>query len=176
MSILNRQTTDLIVVSQTGTHSRQNIGKSTLAKEAQNIGVVAGSRGALGVHFVVRRSGAVEIGRDLTALGQHGDLTVDEVAVHIQLVGGGSTVGTVEDNFTEKQQTSLGKLLDMLWLIYPNAIVASSGDVMVAAPLAFDLSGYDHEARLAEYMARIETERERKQEKALEELDRIFGD
>jgi hypothetical protein len=176
MSILNRQQTDLIVVSQTGTHSRQDIGKASLVREAQSRGVAAGVRGALGVHFVVRRSGVVEIGRDLSAVGQHGDLVIDEVAVHIQLVGGGSKLGTVEDNFTPDQRHSLDELVNMLWLVYPNAIVASSGAVMTAQPLAFDLSGFNHEARLAEYMARVETERERKQEKALAELDKIFGD
>tara|TARA_Y100000361_G_scaffold14974_1_gene11815 strand:+ start:115 stop:663 length:549 start_codon:yes stop_codon:yes gene_type:complete len=182
MSTRNRQSTDLIVVSQTGTHSRQNIGKRTLIRDAQNRGVFS-DRGPLGVHFLIRRSGVIEIGRDLSAVGQHGDLSIDEVAVHVQLVGGGSRAGTIEDNFTEKQEHSFANLLYFLWAVYPNAIVAPSSEVLTAEPLAFDVErfladwfGYEHAARLAEYMARLDTERGRKQEKALEELDQIFGD
>ena len=176
----NRRQTDLIVVGQTDTHARQDIGLTYLVSEAQRQGIYS-DRGPLGIHFLIRRSGAIEVCRDLSAVGHHGDQVVDEVAVHVQLVGGRDRDGQLDDNFSGRQLKSLADLCRVLFKIYPAALVVPS-EFAGCSPIAYDIWSWEdsvfgsgHEARAHDYRQRLEAERDRKNEQALAELEALYG-
>jgi N-acetylmuramoyl-L-alanine amidase len=68
----------------------------------------------IGFHFVILRNGTIAQGRDLHDIGK---------AVCVCLVGGCSSSGEPEDNFTSRQWTSLRLLVLGLKATYPNAEV-----------------------------------------------------
>ena len=154
----DRERTDLIVVTDTMTHARQDIGTRTIAKQAIDEGVYSDA-GPLGVHFLIRRSGTIEIGRDMLAEGQH-LLGYNDVAVYIMLVGGATRQGEREDNSTREQRKSLEILTKLLWRIYPSAILAPQDALCGMGGPSLDLYAWEvetfnsgHERRLLEYMA-----------------------
>lgn len=154
----DRQKTELFAVGSTGTHSRQDIGIKTLAGEALREGIFS-DRGALGVHYVVRRSGTIEIGRDVQSEGQH-LAGYNDVCIFILLVGGCDKFGQAQDNFTRSQLESLESLVKVLWLTYPSAILAPQHELTAGRNIGLDLWKWEtetvnsgHERRLREYLA-----------------------
>lgn len=155
----DRQKTDLIVVTDSQTPSRRNIGTRTLAKEAVDRGVYSDS-GPLGVHFLIRRSGTIEIGRDMRSEGQH-LLGFNDCSVYVMLVGGVDNNGLRENNFNQEQFKSLKTLVECLWLFYPGAILAPQDALCGIGGPGFDFWMWEettiksgHERRLMEYLAR----------------------
>ena len=64
----------------------------------------------IGYHFVIRRDGAVELGRDVKAIGAHA-YGLNKYSIGICMVGGRGTDGKPEDNFSDKQYLSLAILI-----------------------------------------------------------------
>ncbi|MCE8052289.1 lysozyme [Halomonas daqingensis] len=68
-----------------------------------------------GYHFIIRRDGTIETGRQVTQQGAHA-LNYNRHSIGICLVGGVTehNVNVPEDNFTPAQYTALNQLLDKL--------------------------------------------------------------
>ena len=81
----------------------------------------------IGYHFVIRRNGEVEKGRDVAVAGAH-------VAGHnahsigICLVGGKARAHRQATNFTKHQWAALKFLVDDLLAEYPDAVVRGHND------------------------------------------------
>lgn len=74
----------------------------------------------IGYHFVIPRDGAIELGRDIEAIGAHVK-GYNSVSVSVCLVGGIDETGKPEDNFTAEQWRAADLLLALLRARYPQA-------------------------------------------------------
>jgi N-acetylmuramoyl-L-alanine amidase len=128
-------------------------------------------RGLTGYHYVIRRNGIVELGRDLQAIGAHA-LGYNARSVGICLVGGARKIvpgekpewGDMmisEDNFVAVQHESLARILVSLLTIWPSALIAGhrSFDSHKTCP-AFDVGawqtktmGFDDTLRVKEALS-----------------------
>ncbi|ALA45076.1 amidase [Enterobacter phage phiEap-1] len=93
----------------------------------------------IGYHFVIRRDGTIETGRDLGAVGSHVK-GYNETSVGVCLVGGIDAKGNHEANFTPQQMASLKNVLTTLKGEWPNAVIMAHHDVAPKACPSFDLS------------------------------------
>lgn len=92
----------------------------------------------IGYHFVIRRDGTVEAGRDQKAIGSHvANYNADSVGVC--LVGGIDDKGKFSANFTPVQMSALRSLLVSLQAEYPKAVLRAHHDVAPKACPSFDL-------------------------------------
>lgn len=74
----------------------------------------------IGYHFVIRRNGEVEKGRDIEIVGAHCK-GQNKNSIGICLIGGISESGNSENNFTENQFHALRALVAELKKQYPGA-------------------------------------------------------
>lgn len=81
----------------------------------------------IGYHYVIRRNGTLEDGRELNAVGAH-VAGFNSRSVGICLVGGVGDLGRAEDNFKPAQMQTLEKLVKQLKKIWPDAIVQGHRD------------------------------------------------
>ena len=169
----NRTETHIHFVHCTATRAKTDIGVRTIEGWHTNRGIYS-ERGLTGYHYVVRRSGHIELGRDLPAVGAHVRGWNHE-SIGTCLVGGARRVrdGEVaewdtfvsEDNFEATQKASLEQIHRTLMLIYPSIILAPHYAVSVKSCPAFDVwawqratFGQDDSLRFAEYKAAVEEE------------------
>src|SRR5690606_28081600 len=119
-----RPITDYLVVHCSATRPSQNIGAKDIDRWHRAQGWAC-----LGYHFVLRRDGTVEEGRELEVIGAHvsGHNTN---SVGICLVGGVSEddVNVPENNFTEAQFKALKALLLDLRKTYPKTTILGHRD------------------------------------------------
>ena len=99
----------------------------------------------VGYHFVVRRGGQLEIGRDEDEIGAHVQ-GYNAVSIGVCLVGGvdAEDVSKAENNFTKEQFSTLRTLLERLQIQYPDAEVLGHRDfpdVAKACP-SFDVRAW----------------------------------
>ena len=99
----------------------------------------------VGYHFVVRRGGQLEIGRDEDEIGAHVQ-GYNAVSIGVCLVGGvdADDVSKAENNFTKEQFSTLRTLLERLQIQYPDAEVLGHRDfpdVAKACP-SFDVRAW----------------------------------
>jgi N-acetylmuramoyl-L-alanine amidase len=88
-------------------------------------------RGFLGIgyHYVVTRTGAVEVGRPLDRIGAHVE-GHNERSVGICMAGGMDKDNrNPEDNFTPEQYAALRKTIYALLVLFPNAQVVGHRDL-----------------------------------------------
>lgn len=168
----NRERTDFLIVHCSATLAKQDIGAKTIHGWHMQRGIYS-DRGLTGYHFIIRRSGLVELGRDLQAIGAHA-LGYNARSVGICMVGGarkalpGETPewdGMMsENNFTAAQFDALEVKLRSLLAIWPSALVAGhhAFDRNKACP-SFDVwayqksrFSYDDKLRVMEALARDE--------------------
>jgi len=120
----NREQTNYIVVH------------AAFTKKAMDIGVVEITRwhkergfSDIGYHYVITRTGEVQIGRALHFKGAHA-IPVNSESVAICLVGGKSDDGeSWEHNYTIQQLNSLKALVLDLLFLFPDAEVVGHKDV-----------------------------------------------
>jgi N-acetylmuramoyl-L-alanine amidase len=139
---LKRTRTDYIVVHCSDTYADMDIG----AKEIRGWHTKERKWKDIGYHFVIRRDGTREIGRNI-------DLHVpdmDEVGAHVEghnwhsvgicLVGGKGKNGKPEQNFTTEQYEALWEIIGILKMHYPRAQVVGHRDLNIgkACP-SFDI-------------------------------------
>lgn len=119
-----RTSTDYLVVHCAATRPSQDIGAADIDRWHRAQGWAC-----IGYHFVIRRDGTVEEGRELDVIGAHvsGHNTN---SVGICLAGGvtEADVTKAENNFTEAQLASLKKLLLDLRKKYPKAKIQGHRD------------------------------------------------
>jgi len=112
-----RSTTEKIVIHCADTYEVMDIG----AAEINQWHLDRGWNG-IGYHFVIRRDGEVEVGRDIDEVGAHAK-GYNQESIGICMVGGRGVDGKPEDNFTDNQWESLEDLVDILEETYPDAEV-----------------------------------------------------
>ncbi len=162
----NRPSTHLLVVHCAATLPKQDIGTKEIHAWHLEKGIYS-ERGLTGYHFVIRRSGLIELGRDLPAIGAHARPHNDD-SVGICLVGGGRLVKGAtpkenkvvgEDNFEEIQKANLAVLLRALWLMYPDALLCPHNAIAKKDCPSFGLwewqlevFGVSHEQEVLSYL------------------------
>ena len=85
--------------------------KNDLPLEVRN--AVGNGWSDIGYHYVIRRNGSLEIGRDLEKNGAHCK-GHNKNTIGICLIGGVNDKGTPQDNFTPNQYDTLESLLENL--------------------------------------------------------------
>lgn len=145
--IRRRPSTDVFFVHCSATRAKQDIGAKTIHKWHVQRGIY-NELGLTGYHYVIRRSGAIELGRPLPVIGAH-TLGYNDVSVGICLVGGARKARpdetpewsdmVSEDNFERAQKEALRTLLEMLKLVYPTALLAPHNAVAAKGCPSFDV-------------------------------------
>lgn len=108
MNYKPRRTTEFIVIEQTG--DTKNIGRKEIDRQHR----AKGSFG-IGYHFVIRKDGEVEQGRELEQPGAMVEGYTDN-AILICVVG-------QDGIFSRKQKAALKDLLNFIQAIYPDVSV-----------------------------------------------------
>lgn len=120
--IANRKTTEYIVIHCAATTASQDVDWREIDKWHRLRGFLM-----IGYHYVIRRSGVVEKGRDELQIGAHVEGFNDR-SIGICMVGGQNAKGQEENNFTEAQWGSLAELVESLHFRYPNAKIQGHRD------------------------------------------------
>lgn len=95
----------------------------------------------IGYHFVIRRTGVIEIGRPLSEVGAH-VRGWNSKSVGLCMVGGIDRAGQPENNFTEDQWQTLNALLFTLEAIYPGAEIKGHNEVAAKACPSFHVQNW----------------------------------
>jgi N-acetyl-anhydromuramyl-L-alanine amidase AmpD len=119
----SRSATKWLVVHCSATAPTQDIGVREITQWHIQRGF-----DTIGYHYVIRRDGSQETGRPENAIGAHVK-GHNAKSVGVCLVGGVSAAGKPENNFTETQFATLGKLLDQLQSRYPKARILGHRDL-----------------------------------------------
>ena len=117
-----RSSTQYVAVHCSATQPSQDIGLNEIRQWHRQRGWVD-----VGYHFIIRRSGLVETGRPIDAVGAHVE-GFNSNSVGVCLVGGIDSKGRAEDNFTPAQYAALAELLRDLRKQYPGAVVQGHRD------------------------------------------------
>lgn len=117
-----RSSTHYIVVHAADTFADMDIG----LQEIDSWHKARGWSGC-GYHFIVRRNGFLELGRDLYETGAH-VAGYNSSSIGICMVGGKAMDGGAEDNYTVEQIETLGALLYQLTELFPGAEVCGHRD------------------------------------------------
>ena len=128
-----RKETNAIFVHCSATKPSQDVGVREIAQWHKEKGWLA-----IGYHFVIRRDGTVEAGREQSAVGSH-VANYNHDSVGVCLVGGIDDKGKFAANFTPAQMQSLRSLLVELKFQYPGSILRAHHDVAPKACPSFDL-------------------------------------
>ncbi len=95
----------------------------------------------IGYHFVIRRDGTIQTGRELNHAGAHA-LGWNDRSWGVCLIGGIDESGNPEDNFEEEQYDSLLSLLLTLKLKVPDARIIGHNEVSNKACPSFDVQKF----------------------------------
>ena len=128
-----RQETSQIFVHCSATKAAMDIGVREIRQWHKEQGWLD-----VGYHFIIRRDGTVEAGRDQDAVGSHVK-GYNSTSVGVCLVGGIDAKGQPEANFTPQQLSALKGLLHELKGTYPKAVIMAHHDVAPKACPSFDL-------------------------------------
>ena len=128
-----RQETKEIIVHCAATRPDQDID----AKEIDRWHRQRGWSG-IGYHFVIKRDGTIETGRDIEATGAHAR-GHNWSSVGICMVGGLSPMSKPFASFTDIQYVMLRLLVDGLKARYPSAILLGHNDVSSKDCPCFDV-------------------------------------
>lgn len=129
----HREATNAIFVHCSATKPRQDVGVRDIRQWHKERGFLD-----VGYHFIIKRDGTVEDGRDVNAVGSHAR-GHNHNSVGVCLVGGIDEKGRHEANFTPQQMSSLRTLLEVLMDKYPSAVLKAHHDVAPKACPSFDL-------------------------------------
>lgn len=128
-----RQSTDAIFVHCSATKASQDVGVREIRQWHKEQGWLD-----VGYHYIIRRDGTIEAGRDEGAVGSHAR-GYNNTSVGVCLVGGIDAKGKPEANFTDAQMESLRALLGELKARYPDAAIMAHHDVAPKACPSFNL-------------------------------------
>lgn len=135
-----RDKTDFIAIHCSATTDKMNIGAADIDKWHRKQGWAC-----IGYHYVIRRDGTVEEGRDEAVVGAH-VANFNSNSIGICMVGGvdANDVSKAVNNFAPVQFASLKQLLVDLKIRYPSAIIQGHKDfpkVAKACP-SFDVKAW----------------------------------
>ena len=133
--MIPREKTDTIVIHCADTPDDRDVDMATIRKWH----VEERGWSDIGYHFVIRRNGLVEAGRDIKLSGAHAR-QVNGTSVGICIVG--------RENFDPRQFDSLRDTVQMLLKLYPECKVIGHCDVEPKKPNCpgFDVSKWFNEA------------------------------
>jgi N-acetylmuramoyl-L-alanine amidase len=117
---------DLIVIHCADTPANMDIGVKEIDRWHRQRGWLG-----IGYHYVIRRNGKVEYGRDLSKVGAHAE-GFNAHSIGICMVGGCKMEGdkqVPENNFTPEQWATLEKLVLRLLIEYPKCKVVGHNDL-----------------------------------------------
>lgn len=138
MIFKQRAKTEFIAIHCSATQGKADIGVTEIRRWHRERGFLD-----VGYHFIIRRNGVIELGREQEAVGAHVE-GFNSVSVAICMVGGLDSKLKPEDNFTKDQYDTLLILVKKLKADYPEAIVQGHRDfpkVAKACP-SFSVSGF----------------------------------
>ena len=120
----NREKTDFIAIHCSATGPKQDFGAADIDKWHRAKGWKC-----IGYHYVIRRNGTVEEGREELTIGAHVE-NWNSVSIGVCLVGGvdANDPKKAVNNFTPEQFASLKQLLVDLKIRYPSAIIQGHRD------------------------------------------------
>ena len=119
-----RERTDYIAVHCSATGPKADIGAKDIDKWHRAKGWAC-----IGYHYVIRRNGTVEEGRDEKVIGAHVE-NWNHNSIGVCVVGGvdADDIKKAENNFTNEQFASLKQLLIDLKTRYPKAVIQGHRD------------------------------------------------
>lgn len=135
---LNPADVSFIAVHCSATQDSMDVGVKEIDRWHRDKGFLK-----IGYHFVIRRSGVVEVGRPVTEVGAHVE-DFNSRSIGICMVGGVNKQLKAENNFTPAQFASLANLLKELAPQFPQAVVQGHRDfpnVAKACP-SFDVRAW----------------------------------
>ena len=135
-SLRARAITDRIVIHCSATSPEQDIGRAEIDQWHKARGWAG-----IGYHFIIRRDGALEYGREATKVGAHAR-GHNRRAIGICLIGGVEEAGKPSANFTGAQWAKLERLLAVLKLVWPAAEVIGHNEVSAKACPSFDVQAW----------------------------------
>lgn len=122
---MSRRSTEYILIHCSASPPSMDIGVERIREWH-----LQGGYDDVGYQFVIRRSGAVEEGRSLEAVGAHCRTAgMNKKSIGICLIGGVDEDGKPSANFTEDQMSALRRLLSDLTKRYPGVAIWGHGDV-----------------------------------------------
>ncbi|PVZ16426.1 MULTISPECIES: N-acetylmuramoyl-L-alanine amidase [unclassified Pseudomonas] len=122
-TLTKRKRTSLLVVHCSATRRDQDIGALQITQWHQQRGWAT-----IGYHYVIRRNGTLETGRDEACVGAH-VAGHNAESIGICLVGGVDMLGKPENNFTAAQFETLHGLLGELRSRYPATRIVGHRDL-----------------------------------------------
>lgn len=128
-----RTSTDAIFVHCSATKPSMNWGVREIRQSHKERGFLD-----VGYHYIIKRDGTVEAGRDEGAVGSHAK-GYNHNSVGVCLVGGIDDKGKPEANFTPAQMASLRSLLTTLLAKYPGSVLRAHHDIAPKACPSFNL-------------------------------------
>jgi N-acetylmuramoyl-L-alanine amidase len=114
---------DTIIVHCSATPPAMDIGAKQIDKWHKD----RGWRG-VGYHFVIKRDGTIEKGRDVRDIGAHAR-GFNTSSIGVCYIGGTDKDGHPEDNRTLAQKTSMRYLIDILLMTFPSSKVLGHRDL-----------------------------------------------
>tara|TARA_R100000544_G_scaffold23973_2_gene12055 strand:+ start:377 stop:799 length:423 start_codon:yes stop_codon:yes gene_type:complete len=129
-----RKSTDYIVIHCSATKEHMDVDAALIRKWHVNEN---GWRD-IGYHYVIRRNGEVEIGRNTADTGAHAS-GYNHKSIGICVVGGMAEDGSAENNFTDKQWTALADRVKNTLIDYPNAKVIGHNEISEKECPSFDV-------------------------------------
>lgn len=128
-----RETTEAVFVHCSATKAGQDVGVREIRQWHKEQGWLD-----VGYHYIIKRDGTVEEGRDVDAVGSHAK-GHNHNSVGVCLVGGIDDKGNTEANFTPAQMDALRPLLESLLEKYEGSVLRAHHDVAPKACPSFDL-------------------------------------
>jgi len=113
---------DYIAIHCSATPSKMDIGVEKIREWHKQRGF-----NDVGYHYIVRRDGSIELGRNIKKIGAHVK-GYNSNSIGICYVGGVDVNNNPEDNRTDAQKATLIMLLDMLQIFFPLAKIQGHRD------------------------------------------------
>lgn len=132
-----RKRTEEIIIHCAATRPSQDIDARDIDRWHRDKGWMK-----IGYHFVVKRDGSIQIGRDLEDVGAHAR-GHNSYSVGICMVGGLNDDGNPEGDFTDAQWEMLRILVDGLQTRYPDAKVIGHNEISEKACPSFDVGEWN---------------------------------
>lgn len=128
-----RASTEAIFVHCSATKPSMNWGLREIRQSHKERGFLD-----VGYHFIIKRDGTIEAGRDEDVIGAHVE-GYNSTSVGVCLVGGIDDKGKFDANFTPAQMQALRSLLVTLLAKYEGSVLRAHHDVAPKACPSFDL-------------------------------------
>jgi|TARA_R110001583_G_scaffold186931_1_gene347909 N-acetylmuramoyl-L-alanine amidase len=129
-----RSSTEYIVVHCSATKPSMDVG----LKEIRDWHVNERGWRDVGYHYIIRRNGEVELGRNANDTGAHA-AGYNFKSIGLCMVGGMAEDNSTENNFTDKQWTALLDLVKQKLVDYPNANVIGHNEISKKDCPSFDV-------------------------------------